>query len=292
MPEMGIVTCYFNYTRSAKRYKNFCEFYQQMSHQKYPLCVVEYACANQPFELAGVKNLIQIRGSSILWQKERLLQIGINRLLEQGFEKIAWVDADIIFSDPHWSTPVSQALDRWTIVQCFSLLTHRFDDEIKRNNSTIYQYLQHSSLDVSAGGIAWAARAEVLKKVGLYQYFIVGGGDAIFLLPSVLPSVSLFKELLPNISFPEAFLHHIERWLGNMHPHAFGKTGYVEQEVTALPHGTNKNRLYWERYQILQDFDPTRDLCIDTHGAFSWATPKPRLHQAVKDYLIQRDSPS
>ncbi len=289
MPGLGLVCCYFNFSRSIRRYKIFCQFYRHICQQEFPLVVVEYAHRQQPFELTQVPEVIQVRGDSVLWQKERLLQIGIDQLLQRGYEKIAWLDADIIFENPDWAREVSKALDQYRVVQCFSFLNHHFDDEIKNNKGTVCRLLEDGEFSVTAGGIAWAAQAPVLKEAQLYQHFIVGGGDVVFLLGCIFPEISQLAPFISSIPISKALVAGMNAWIKKMQPLALGHTGYVNQKVTALAHGTNKNRKYWERYNILNDFIPDKDLHINPHGAFEWATPKPLLHKSVENYILQRD---
>ena len=65
-----------------------------------PLLTVELAFGDAPFELAGPttpSQLVQLRGGDVLWQKERLLNIGM-RCLPDDCDKVAWLDADVLFA--------------------------------------------------------------------------------------------------------------------------------------------------------------------------------------------------
>ena len=63
------------------------------------MLVVELAFNSRDHEIDH-EHVIQLRSNDIMWHKERLLNIGIQRLIEEGYEKIAWLDADIKFQTP------------------------------------------------------------------------------------------------------------------------------------------------------------------------------------------------
>ena len=69
-----------------------------------------------------------------------------------------------------------------------------------------------------------------------------------------------------------------------------GRVGFVPTPVVQLGHGTRVNRQYVDRMRILTtyDFDPKNDITTDEHGVWQWATHKPLLHRAVRDYFEAR----
>ncbi len=72
--------------------------------------MVEWSPSGQ-FELEpgiGLK-VLQISGGSILWQKERLLNIGIKALPEECTH-VTLMDADLIFEDADWPEKAISAL--------------------------------------------------------------------------------------------------------------------------------------------------------------------------------------
>ncbi|MBM4317211.1 MAG: hypothetical protein FJ116_06995, partial [Deltaproteobacteria bacterium] len=95
---LGIITCVFNPTNSRKIRDNYAQFRKNLNH---PILTVELAFNDQPF---FIEDAIQIRGTNenLMWQKERLLNIALESLPEQ-IDKIAWLDADIIFKNNSWA---------------------------------------------------------------------------------------------------------------------------------------------------------------------------------------------
>ena len=115
------ITSYFNPMRYARRRSNFRIFRERLN---VPLIAVELAYGDE-FELKeqDADILIQLRGSAILWQKERLLNLGL-RALPPHCRNVAWVDCDIIFDKADWAESVKALLDRCALVQMFSRVNY------------------------------------------------------------------------------------------------------------------------------------------------------------------------
>jgi hypothetical protein len=54
----------------------------------------------QSFDLDPAPNVIQLRASSVLWQKERLINHLVGSFIPDSYSKIAWADCDLIFEKP------------------------------------------------------------------------------------------------------------------------------------------------------------------------------------------------
>src|SRR5690606_30780506 len=81
-----------------------------------PLVTVECAFEEEPFELAGGPEIIQVRGRDVMWMKERLINLAIARL-PSHVTKVAWLGADILFENPAWAIRTAELLDRCPLVQ-------------------------------------------------------------------------------------------------------------------------------------------------------------------------------
>ena len=115
---MWALTTYFNPVRYKRRLSNYRIFRSNLS---IPLVTVELSFDGE-FELT--KNdadvLIQLSGGAVLWQKERLLNIGI-KSIPSAVENFAWIDCDILFGRSDWAKEAEEQLnERYSIVQLFS----------------------------------------------------------------------------------------------------------------------------------------------------------------------------
>src|SRR6476660_344267 len=91
---MLAVTSDFNPMKSRRRLANYRTFRSRLD---VPLVTVELAFDGQ-FELTSgdADHLIQLSGGDIMWQKERLLNIGI-KSIPSAVKNFAWIDCDILF---------------------------------------------------------------------------------------------------------------------------------------------------------------------------------------------------
>src|SRR5688500_17208469 len=101
------ITCYFNPVGYRRRLENYRTFRQRL---KVPLVTVELSL-DERFQLASgdADILVQLQNPSILWQKERLLNVALESLPD-GCDKVAWLDCDIVFESYDWAERASRAL--------------------------------------------------------------------------------------------------------------------------------------------------------------------------------------
>ena len=86
---------------------------------KVPLVAVELSF-DEKFQLASgdADILVQVHSPSILWQKERLLNVAL-KSLPTVCDKVAWLDCDILFENDDWVERASRALDEFALVHLF-----------------------------------------------------------------------------------------------------------------------------------------------------------------------------
>ena len=92
------ITSYFNPMRYGRRLANYRLFRE---HLPLPLITVELSFGGQEeFDLreGEADVLIQLRGQDVLWQKERLLNVGLGALPSEC-TKVVWFDCDVVFGE-------------------------------------------------------------------------------------------------------------------------------------------------------------------------------------------------
>ncbi len=312
------VTCLFNPCGFRSRLRNFHRFREAMALSRVPLLTVELAIGEQRHEVGdGHGEVLRLRARDALWHKERLLNLGIARLLDRGFEKIAWLDADVLFDDPYrWAWRVADELDRSMLCQAFSI--HRGAMQAigavrharlsgRPSQRTVGPGLRHPlGLPLGRSGFAWAARAELLRQVPLYDGAIIGGADRIMLragLPRTASPADRWETDLRDALESQhacgkcghrngspAFTAHALDWARRWSEAIGGRMGFVHQAIVDLEHGPRERRAYLARHEILfrHGFDPARDLIADGNGCWQWTSDKPALHGEVLDYFRSR----
>ncbi|WP_129677424.1 hypothetical protein [Candidatus Chloroploca sp. Khr17] len=189
--DLWVITTHYNPVGYAARRENYQRFAQPLNEAGINLVTVECAFGDEPFELAPSPSVIQVRGRDVMWMKERLLNLAIERL-PPHVTKVAWIDADVLFTNPAWAQETSALLDTWPIVQPFETIYMLQHGEVtplnKGHPSFARQQCNRSRLHSGrhgAPGGAWASRRALVQLHGIYDTAIIGGGDDLWIHASV-----------------------------------------------------------------------------------------------------------
>jgi hypothetical protein len=295
------ITTYFNPAGYANKIIHLREFAAAVRKQGLKLLIVEATFGSNDFvvdtDLADM--IIRVRASAVLWLKERLINIGVQSLPPQC-NMVAWLDGDIFFENPNWISETIKQLRTYAVVQPYSTafwlnrgVRHDRDmftleDTYFTRPSTAYSEILNGSPDVLSGhmGFAWAARREILSQCGLYDSFILGGGDYV----AAAAMYGLSAQGYLNMVCTPIQVNHVSEWMQRFHTLVRGSVSYVEGSLFHLWHGDRSNRRYVTRFQILaeSEFDPSIDINLDPNGCWQWSTKKEFLQQEVYNYFFSR----
>lgn len=297
------ITSYYNPMRYRRRQSNYRLFRERL---RAPLLTVELAYGPD-FELGDgdADMLLRLRGTSVLWQKERLLNLALESLPDDC-TKVAWIDCDVFFEDADWDLALERALDDAVLVHPFYRVHYLERGWTPSLNGTASDFTRRSiAAVVSEGtpppiafahtnerrlnhstGFVWGARRELLDRHRFYDASIIGGGDRLLVCAAFG-----FLEGAARVhrDFP-ARRDHFLRWGEAFAADVGGRIGVLDLTLYNLWHGDMANRRPGLRYQGLDefDFDPARDIAVDAAGAWRWASDKPGLHKYVRDYFEGR----
>lgn len=308
--QLWALTCYFNPSGYQSKSANFAIFREGLRQNNVPLCLVELAFDDQPFVFqqgaqADADLLIQLRGGSICWQKERLLNIGL-KALPPECDKVAWLDADVLFEKGDWARETSQMLEEFAVVQPYRWSVRLLPGERQADCSAlpigcgdgeafyciadgVSRHGKRSLSDYNLHGhtgYAWAARRSILEKHGFYEFNPLGNADLNMACAMFSGCLDLKLQ-----RFSPAGGRHLSAWAERFYADIQGSVSCIDGDVFHLWHGTKKKRLYEKRLTILaaHDFLPEIDLKIGPSGALEWCTDKSELHQWCKNYFTHRD---
>lgn len=326
MSPLYVIAVITNPIRFNSRYKLFKEFAERIRHSKHAvLYVVEMAFGQRPWEVTHPNNPhhIQVRGSTELWQKENLVNIGLQHL-PKDWEYVAWIDADVAFNRNDWAEETVHQLQHYKIVQMFNKaidLSPTFEP-ILTHTSFGYAYVngldikRHSPTEDSGGyaggkksalvptpkpnsqagsnhhpGYAWAARREVLDRIGgLPEYALLGSGDWHMACSFIGQTPLSFH---PGMTEP--YTNKLLRFQSLCELVARREIGYVDQSLFHYWHGKKKDRGYEDRWKILQrnQYNPDLDIVRDTRGVIHLAPDcKHDLRDGLKRYFRSRNEDS
>jgi hypothetical protein len=187
--DLWCITAYFNPAHYKTRRANYETFAAPIRAAGIPLLTVECAFGDDPFDLPSGPNVLQVRGPHVLWQKERLINLGVAHLPQQA-TKVTWLDGDILFTNPKWAVETAALLDEFAVVQPFkrAIRLKRGASFATGDEYTVESFALVTGRDpqtLHAGtfhahghtGFAWAARRDFLAQHELYESFINGTGD-------------------------------------------------------------------------------------------------------------------
>jgi hypothetical protein len=311
MTSFWVVTSYYNPAGYRSRRENYQHFRRRLQA---PLLTVELAPPGR-FELSAedATRLVQVEGTDVMWQKERLINLGLDHLPPECTE-LAWVDCDVIFASESWVEDTLRALRNHCLVQCFTRMCHlpeearvsaplgeqtcftrpslaarlrQGDDVFARGGGASFPSgFQQGDQWGHAAGVAWSMRRDLLAKVGLYDAMIVGGGDGAL----VQAALGEPDRATPVFRYSSAHAEHYARWAAEFGAIAKDGIGVVDGDIYHLWHGNLRDRRYHLRHGILRkyDFDPHVDIALAESGCWRWSSEKPALHRAVAEFFVKR----
>lgn len=299
------ITCYFNPVGYSRRLENYRVFRRRLT---IPLVTVELSFDGN-FQLCNedADILVQIHGGDVMWQKERLLNIALQRV-PKNCDKIAWLDCDIVFGSEDWAEQASRALDAFVLVHLFherhDLPRHATACDLHCWSAPPTSYSVVAKLAAgeaspedlflanapvergSTAGLAWASRRQVLENHGLYDACILGTGDRAMLCAGLGKLDYGARATLMN----DRWRRHYLAWARPYSESVRGRVGSLRGPLFHLWHGEIEDRQYEERYRRLQafDFDPFNDIALDHGGCWRWNSDKKALHAFVRSYFESR----
>ena len=316
--KLAVVSCFFNATNSDDRTKNFRVFIEGIKKSGVRLLVVEVAYPGQDFCFGEDVETIQLRAQDVMWQKERLLNIGISKLIKDGVPYIAWLDGDIRFQNEDWPNKVIDALESNKICQVFSRVGVDAANGIRKwGKSSIKHWkdtgahYRQSPLTMRSlidgcllggqSGFGWAARASVLSQVKLYENAIVGGADKLMLhacLETDFNKPSFQNATAAKTKCPHCnaraqsinFTANYHEWASEWAHVVGGAVGYADNIIEDMFHGQRQNRQYSSRHNIIyrNKFDPDVHLVKQEGEPLRFAGCTKKIRQDVEAYFYSR----
>lgn len=300
MSELAIITTYFNPCRYINRRKNYDIFMDGMRKAGVTCITVECAFGDGVFELPSSLDVIQIRCETLLWQKERLLNIAAS-WLPQNCKYVAWLDCDIVFENHNWSTDLVSLLKRYKVAQVFETCLLLDEGNVISKNPTVSEsfasVMNRQPDSLHAGrydahghtGYGWAMRREIFDEVGLYESAVSGSADH-FMAHAIYGDC--------NFCIQNALKHdprqiaHLQAWSKRFHEMVGGSLCAVPGQIRHLWHGDAVNRRYFLRMHEITDlgFDPWTDLHISPGKPIEWdvGMNKPGLKKYFNNFFTSR----
>jgi hypothetical protein len=299
------ITSYFNPLKSSRRLQNYRIFRTRLT---IPLLTVECS-ADGTFDLnySDADVYLQSHGD-VLWQKERLLNVSLQRLPDDCLA-VAWLDCDVIFERDDWPQRALTELEDFTLIQPFDhtlwlerdFLPSNAEAHAKgtRRPSLAFQYVHREVTPTMlrnwnypgtqlplADGYAWISRLDFIRKRGLYDASIIGGGTREFAYAAMGELNSLLTTRPRNVHQR----NHLLAWARPLAEASGGSIQYIKGGIYHLWHGSPEGRRYGIRHHDFQrfNFDPRTDIVAAPGEGWSWSSKKPEMHDWVRSYFETR----
>lgn len=279
---LAVVTCFFNFESFTKPKANLRRFLRQMQKDRVPVYGIEMSFDGKfVTHDARWSRVVLDPSTQKLWQKEAAINAAA-RQLPDDISAVAWVDADLWFSNPSWPEDTLEALKRHDVVQLFKIC-HWLDEHSEIETTSVASGVRPLTQKwESHPGFAWAMRRDLWDKAGgLYPFALSGGGDSI--MATSFQGTPKWSHLWNHVGEDRtAYL----RW----ESHFSGiSVGAVPGSVFHEWHGYRKDRDYFNRALRMAPLRATRDLEFDKRGLLRWTKEAPyTIVRAAADYFPAR----
>lgn len=300
-----VVTAIFNPHRYASRLRLYWDFAAHMAESGATLFTVEAAFGDHPHDVTDSTNShhLQLRTNQVLWHKERMLNLGIQRIRAiegSSVKTVAWIDADVTFSNPNWVAESRHQLMHHPFIQPFATAVslNAQEDVMWHTPSTFRAFitergyhqeppLQFGKLFKGHPGLATAARIDALDAVGgLFDTCMAGSGDTV--MANALKGK--WDAYLPAPT-SEAMAAEMKRWAARCDQHVKANVGWTNGLCIHHWHGRPQERGYEKRWDLtaFHQFNPSEDLTVDSQGLYRWTGNKPHLEDDMRLSLGSRN---
>lgn len=279
---LHVITSYFNPCGYRRLRDNYWRFRDALNA---PLHTIELCFGDREPEISDA---VRVRTGTVIWAKESLLNILIDRLPPE-VDAIAWIDADVIFDNPDWAEEACTKLRSYAVVQPWSKSWHQMPDgslqKYKHSCASLFATGNKywSNFAFATPGFAWAARADWLRRHRLADTHVIGGGDTAML------AAFTDRPLYLETRLSQAHRAHHDKWVRAVSGEVQRSLDYVPGNIRHLWHGYKADRNYIDRYQALASFDPERDLVRRPDGLWDWsAAASDEMVAAVRQHFLNR----
>ncbi len=296
--KLAVITSFFNPSNYENIKSNYLQFQKFMDDSGVDLFTAELAFDDQEFFTEESEYNLHIRGgkNNIMWQKERLLNLILDRVPED-YNNIAWIDCDVIFDNLNWANEVNKKLNEYKLLQLFETVNYYNNQRVIQTSldgiiKHLYDEKQCADVDFSwnhggTSGHAWAIRRECIDKTGFIDNQILGGGDSIMMLAGVgcLDTNFLYQNMNSK------WLSQTLLWSNRFYKEIKNSVFYITNQAYHLYHGktSKRNYDYRARYLLDNDYNPRSDIKLNDDGLWEWNTNKTDLHKKVMNYFGERD---
>ena len=259
--DMAICFVLFNPAQTKRILMNYLYVKNLYEQQGLPIFTLELVYEGRQPE---IPNAIHVSSNSFMFHKENLYRV-LESKIPCVYKKLAFLDADVYFSDKNWYQKTSALLNSYDVVQPFER-AHWLDLTYKKtiltrktvlhNEKPVWDFAFHP-------GFAWCMRRSFYKKNGFFDYAVSGSGDT-------LSSAAWLRKTFPDKfqSLPAPLVEKFQEFAKLSKP----SITYVKDvDLYHLYHGSRENRQYSERHKMLNIKGSIDDyITKNSEGVWEW----------------------
>jgi hypothetical protein len=276
---MAICFVLFNPAQTKRILMNYFYVRNLYEQQGLPVFTLELVYEGRKPE---VPDAFHVTGKSFLFHKENLYRI-LEAKIPCQYKKLAFLDADVYFTDKTWYKKVSDLLNTHDVVQPFER-AHWLDLTYKKTMLTRKSVVLNTKREWDFGyhpGFAWCMTRKWYTKVGFFDYAVSGSGDT-------LSSAAWLQKTFPENfqSLPKPLIPKYLTFRSQPVP----RIAYLkEMDLYHLYHGSRENRQYAERHKMLNISGEIEDhIEVNKDGVFEWKVI-PKWNPLYLQYFKKRD---
>jgi hypothetical protein len=283
--KLAVLSCFYNFAGYKRPVQNLHRFVRQMQRDGAALFGVEAVVPRRPVQTNHHRGWGQVQidpKTQTLRHKEALLNLVEKRVPEE-YDAVAWVDADVWFSNPNWIADTEAALEQHDVVQMFDKCYWTSDSGTIEMPKPCVPLVPLSPAWGSHPGFAWAMRRDFWQKIGgLYPFALSGGGDSI--MSAAFQGSPLWPFLRVHTGADPS---HYEKWAEVART---ARLGHVAGACYHEWHGTRKDRDYVGRAKVVSSIRIGEDIILGPNGLPMWTDKaNPEVVAAVSNYFIRRN---
>jgi len=277
--DLAVCLVYFNCIKSKRLLMNYLYVVEKFKIAGIPVFTIEmYETSPE------IADAIHVKTDFILFQKERLCYL-LEKRIPESFSKLLFIDSDLVFQNLNWYNDLSLKLDKFSIVQPFEKavwLDITYTKIVKvRIPIAFYEKLGYTRRSGGIGGyhpgFAWAFQRDWFRKIGFFQYSILGCGDT----HSSTAFTNYNKWTCPH--YTAVAFEKYKKLIEENKP----SVCYLKGDIYHLWHGDQKNRQYSDRREIFNNVEDIRDILkVENNGLF--ALKDDTLKKQIRKYFTNR----
>jgi hypothetical protein len=279
--DMAVCFVVFNPSQTKRMVMNYLYVKNEYEKQGLPIFTMELVYDGLEPELPDA---FHVRASSVMFHKENLYRL-LEKKIPKQYTKLAFLDCDILFTDPSWYEKTSTLLKTHDVVQPFET-AHWMDltyTQVLLSRKTAL-LMKSKQWDFKYHpGFAWCMRRDWYRRVGFFDYAVSGSGDTLSVAGWMRKTFPTNFQSLPQPLIDAYYKDFFLREKPSI-------TYLKGMDVYHLYHGSRTNRQYAERHKMLNVSMPITELIHpNKDGVYEWIDEKDEWNERFQAYFDARN---